>query len=740
MSMERAKFKERMKALKAYKNETGKGYWDWKVQAFDGGGTVQHLLSLGGYKGKTYAEIQEEMRTNDPESYDRLQANVARAEHPTSEIVLYKGANGNYQREQNLPVNQQSDVAEFLPGTGDIAELAEIGNQVKDGNYGTAAAMAGLAFLPGNLNALWKKGKSALAARSFKDIAFPIDFKSQDILSKKTIPANVKSQAENVSLAFYERPKSKLTEAEMAGVPKGQRNQPVKPAYYTRNNSKNSLYVGAAKDNRNLPFSEDDIAKADPQIAENMKYSNRQAELSFNEQYNQNFERALGDVQELDDFNLLLSDYIKGLPDADDMFLNANGLQSAYVQDYRKYLQNVGYDAASISDNDLAKLISQQYKDLTNSMTGKAKGMVMWHGSKDMFDAFDFSNTGLNTGNMGYGGPGNYFSNGRGLYGWQKDTGVLNIQPYLINNVQSTPSFTYMVDKKLLPSYISPNQVGSQEDYSEMIKRLIEDTPINDNKLYIDDISMPVQSTLTPANKYTTEYMLRRNTGIKSLFPHPSLFVRDANGTVQINRDWEDIRLNYKNGGVVPAYGDGTDGDDDPRAQIVNRANEVASNYDNAKDFDLSSVEYGLRKLAKNLFGRGGISNCTLSATGWIDPNNQYMSARNIFNNPNSGYVEIDKEYALPGDLLISKNPEKDSYHTMLIEGFNNNEPLLRYSRGGHDTEENLVKGRPLTEYHRLDNEQGGNHTEDHYFRYTLPNEFWLPEITITAPRKITNK
>lgn len=192
-----------------------------------------------------------------------------------------------------------------------------------------------------------------------------------------------------------------------------------------------------------------------------------------------------------------------------------------------------------------------------------------------------------------------------------------------------------------------------------------------------------------------------------------------------------------KNGGVIPAYTNGTDGDDDPRAQIINRANEVASNYDNAKDFDLSSVEYGLRKLAKNLFGRGGISNCTLSATGWIDPNNQYMSARNIFNNPNSGYVEIDKEYTLPGDLLISKNPEKDSYHTMLIEGFNDNEPLLRYSRGGHDTEENLVKGRPLTEYHRLDNEQGGNHTEDHYFRYMLPNEFWLPEITITAPRKI---
>lgn len=43
MSMERAKFKERMKALKAYKDKTGKGYWDWKVQAFDGGGDVEQI-------------------------------------------------------------------------------------------------------------------------------------------------------------------------------------------------------------------------------------------------------------------------------------------------------------------------------------------------------------------------------------------------------------------------------------------------------------------------------------------------------------------------------------------------------------------------------------------------------------------------------------------------------------------------------------------------------------------------
>lgn len=250
------------------------------------------------------------------------------------------------------------------------------------------------------------------------------------------------------------------------------------------------------------------------------------------------------------------------------------------------------------------------------------------------------------------------------------------------------------------------------------------------------------ENNIDPTKVYNEEDVkqLRKSAKDKILFEifNDSQMMHLLNDVADNATTPTDDRLFLKNGGVVPKYEEGGEvGDNtDYRQQIINRADYVASNYNDAKDFDLNPLVYTFRKFAKDNFDRGGISNCTLSATGWIDPNDQYMSAKNIFNNPSSGYTKIDAGYALPGDLLIAKNPEKNSYHTMLIEGFNGNEPILRYSRGGHDTKENLVTGRLLSEYHELDNKQGGNHTEDHYFRYNIPNEYWLPELIVTPNKR----
>lgn len=258
---------------------------------------------------------------------------------------------------------------------------------------------------------------------------------------------------------------------------------------------------------------------------------------------------------------------------------------------------------------------------------------------------------------------------------------------------------------------------------------IIGDDGIAKHTMMYDSDDSQGQPLFNHSNGGRDESAIRK----KAKYPHhnPYLtyeFVGTPADSVQWKNEYKKL-YGYADGGEV---GDNTD----YRQQIINRVDYVASNYDDAKDFDLNPLVYTFRKFAKDNFDRGGISNCTLSATGWIDPNNQYMSAKNIFNNPSSGYTEIDAGYALPGDLLIAKNPEKNSYHTMLIEGFNGNEPILRYSRGGHDTKENLVTGRPLSEYHELDNKQGGNHTEDHYFRYNIPNEYWLPELIVTPNKR----
>ena len=200
-------------------------------------------------------------------------------------------------------------------------------------------------------------------------------------------------------------------------------------------------------------------------------------------------------------------------------------------------------------------------------------------------------------------------------------------------------------------------------------------------------------------------------------------------------RDYREPEETYIEG-VLPTIiikGRRFDNGGNTRNKSIKRANYVASNYDDAIDFEMNPIIYMARKTAKNLIDRGGLSNCTLSATQWIDPSNPYMSARNIFNNPNSGYTEISADEALPGDLLITKNPKHNTYHTMLIEGFDkNNQPLLRYSKGGHNTEKNLVTNRTLKDYHIMDRTQGGNHTEDHYFRYNYPDEHWMPELIVT--------
>lgn len=432
------------------------------------------------------------------------------------------------------------------------------------------------------------------------------------------------------SLKFFERP-SKITEAERLGIPKGERNLTVSKRDYPVGTAQQYVRKGAiarmddnsryasemfkkgdfekvhsdetiripdkfspngyqlhAKTRRNYYFSEAD-PYANNRLKGNwkniMEYNDREGDI-LGKDLPKEFYDYLEQIKDTEIYpnftNLKSKDVIYPykritLFGSKTGELKANEIQSKYVRDFRQYLGHLGYNTSNISDHQILQLLTDQYKMLTKSMNGKTKGQIFWHEGPKYNEVFDFSHTGENTGNMGALGPGNYFSSGASAYGKVS-------QPYLITGIKETPIASQsMIDKGLIPEYISPSQSGinirggsryfeylhaSPEEklkYPQDLRELYENalakakervatTPVESSRLWIDPALIKnsgVAPRLSLIKVKPMEFMLRRNTGIKSLFPHPSTFTRDADGRIVINRIWEDPRVNYKQGGKM---------------------------------------------------------------------------------------------------------------------------------------------------------------------------------------------
>ena len=114
--MNREQFKQRMKSLKSYREKNpGKGYWEWKVEAFQPGGDNTPLWLQGEFAGPQYSDVREDLRVNDPDAYNRLQEQEAIARSPSSEIVRYFDADGKLQTRGNLKPTKQVMSVEDLP-------------------------------------------------------------------------------------------------------------------------------------------------------------------------------------------------------------------------------------------------------------------------------------------------------------------------------------------------------------------------------------------------------------------------------------------------------------------------------------------------------------------------------------------------------------------------------------------------------------------------------------------------
>lgn len=171
--MDKQAFKQRMQNLKSYReNNPGKGYWDWRVQAYQNGGDIP-LWQQYQYSGPSYQDVLDDLKQNSPSTYNQLQQSKAADSQSSSEIVRYVDSKGRLQSTSNLQGLSPVITSDYLPGIGDAMEVTQIVQDVKNEDYGAALAGLGLLALPGNwLSKIKSKyGKKGLVNSIYNNVA-----------------------------------------------------------------------------------------------------------------------------------------------------------------------------------------------------------------------------------------------------------------------------------------------------------------------------------------------------------------------------------------------------------------------------------------------------------------------------------------------------------------------------------------------------------------------------------------
>lgn len=133
--MDRQAFKQRMQNLKSYReNNPGKGYWDWKVDAFGDGGVNSNLV--GSYSNHTgtpsmYVPVTKDYEAT-PEGFGEI-ANVH-----TPEVVITP--------QNNISLAEAVDKGrrDAAPYVGAIMAGATLSAMASTGGLGTAMDLAGV--------------------------------------------------------------------------------------------------------------------------------------------------------------------------------------------------------------------------------------------------------------------------------------------------------------------------------------------------------------------------------------------------------------------------------------------------------------------------------------------------------------------------------------------------------------------------------------------------------------------
>ena len=154
--MDRQAFKQRMQNLKSYReNNPGKGYWDWKVEAFQGGGEIGNEERQ--YLHSWYTNRREYAKRHMPAMLKQLDDADIYID-PNSRIRNIYSTPITISEEGLKPVFSLEDAANMTP-IGDAISARDTYNAVKNRDWLGAglAASAMIPFIPNVYRSLKSK-------------------------------------------------------------------------------------------------------------------------------------------------------------------------------------------------------------------------------------------------------------------------------------------------------------------------------------------------------------------------------------------------------------------------------------------------------------------------------------------------------------------------------------------------------------------------------------------------------
>lgn len=474
--------------------------------------------------------------------------------------IRNKWANMSTEDKVHAGIDVATTIGGFIPGADVVADGVDLLHSLQRKDWTGAGIGAAAMALPFVSAPMLRKIKNTTSAvlhpkRTKKAKAFAEELNK--VLDESTIvqtmpitPDNhiasmirIEPKTPNADVSLLQRTKKDITDAELAGLPKGERNQPKRqwlPGEITYDdNGQPKLYYGGGwynpfKPTKPMP---EPFAKAVNREPLGVLDNNNNPRW-YRPRRKQALLKAYGKGEKPDvtlkaTFDNIIADRNTKPSGILSSEIGKTDRAQMYVDMFRDYYRHLGIDLDDYTDIDLAKVLDNQYDYLTSMQTGKVKGLLYWHAGPNWFDTFDPAKRGLSHSHHHDDFAGSYFAQhplyyGAGIDGARKSLMKQGINP----------------DRFTTDELIMLGGANTQPYLFDRVRHILQPTGnLEDIELFEGMLGLGRNSTPGIVSGNEPTIVSQR---ISSLFPHPET----ANGQWFI-RSFDDPRVNYKSGGKL---------------------------------------------------------------------------------------------------------------------------------------------------------------------------------------------